>query len=224
MRLIKSYLFFFILPAFMLACSPKQKMASTLELQSAFLNLKQRYPIIATSSSNHYLSLVSKRLGDSLPKDNKRLAPEIIIVRTKTPLAVAGPTGEILLSTKFLKTLGTESELMFVLSHELAHSALKHARQSTRTSAAEEQEFRHQAELEADAYAVSVMVVAGYDPRHATKALAFVYRLQGIEPDIETHPEFAERVYAIESAITETGWIPPGIATSRSFKKFQKSI
>jgi predicted Zn-dependent protease len=222
MNTLKSFLSLILLLAS--GCASTATSNRTLELQSAFLSLKKKHPVAVSSTRNDYLATVAHRLSDSLPEDARKLVPEIIIVKTKEPLAVAGPTGEILLSTRFLNTIQTESELLFVLSHELAHSALNHAQEAAYLSPEAELEFRHKAELEADAYAVSVMVVAGYDPRHATNALAFVYRLQGIEPDVNTHPEFAERVYAIQSAITDSGWIPPGIATSRSFKIFKQQL
>lgn len=197
---------------------------SDLALQSAFLSLKRQHQILVSSHSNQYLSLIAERLSDSLPTRTKRLTPEIYIVYSHDPIAVAGPAGGILLSTRFLQTIDTEAQLIFVLSHELAHSVLEHSKQPMPVTVEKQAGFRHQAELEADAFAVAVMVVAGYDPRHATQALAFVYRLQGIEPDISTHPDFADRVYAIHSAITESNWLPPGIESSRSFNEFKNEL
>lgn len=216
----------YILILFFLNCAgcTQSTTTSDLALQSAFLNLKQQHQVLASSHSSHYLSQIAERLSDAVPARTKRLLPEVYIVRSQEPIAVAGPDGEILLSTRFLNSIDTEAQLIFVLSHELAHSVLEHSKQPVADTVARQARFRHQAELEADSFAVSVMVVAGYDPRHATQALAFVYRLQGIEPDINTHPDFADRVYAIHSAITESNWLPPGIESSRSFNEFKNDF
>lgn len=206
-------------------CSTGSQKASTLAAQSAFLQLKQQYPVAADSNSDQYLAQVSNRLENALPRSASHLTPTIFLVRAGKPLAVAGPSGEILISTGFLTAIDSEAQLIFVLAHELAHSVLKHSnRAGDVASPVAAARFRQEAELEADAEAIRIMITAGYDPGQATRALAFVYMLQGVEGDLQTHPEFRERVFAIQSAITESSWIPSGIETSRSFNQFRQRI
>lgn len=204
-----------------LSCSPQQHGEGTLQARAQFQALKNELRLVTSSENSVFLKNASTTLQRTLPVSYKHIHPSILIVASGQGIAVTSPDAEILLSTTFLSAISTEAEFLFVVAHELAHTLLKHTARAQDQNQAELSAFQQQAELEADRFAVQLLIRAGYDPREASRALALAYRLRGVTPDTSSHPEFAERVFAIESVIVHSQWQPPGIRNSRRFSKFK---
>lgn len=106
------------------------------------------------------------------------------------------------------------SQRFFILAHELGHVRLQHHAATSRfvtnavKGARDERTARarvysglaaisHQAELDADAYAVKLMREAGIDADHAAQ----LFESLGEGKDTKTHPSAGRRARAIRSAL-----------------------
>lgn len=106
------------------------------------------------------------------------------------------------------------SQRFFILAHELGHVQLQHHAATSRfvtdavKGARDERTARarvysglaaisHQAELDADAYAVKLMREAGIDADHAAQ----LFEGLGEGKDTKTHPSAGRRARAIRSAL-----------------------
>lgn len=133
---------------------------------------------------------------------------EIMIDEEARPQAFARPaekptlSGRIVLSTGLLAMLENESELAFVVAHELAH--LEHDHFSPQLPVAmltsrqlAQIALTHQRwELQADADAVALLRTAGFDPKAAVSLLG---RLEQAEANssqsfVRHHPAMHERI------------------------------
>jgi predicted Zn-dependent protease len=128
------------------------------------------------------------------------------------------PGGSIFLARTLLSA--DDSRTAAILAHAMGHVAQRHytrqltlldllkttvpAEQSAETDPpelAEVQKLSRRLELEADAYAVKLLIAAGYDPHALTvwvQSLPSIEEMQGLGPSF---PPAAERVAAIEKEI-----------------------
>lgn len=113
--------------------------------------------------------------------------------------------GQIIVTTGLLDFTRTDSELAYVLGHELAHGIKNHMRKAVRSGGLlglANKEMRA-LEIEADKTGVVIMARAGYDIRDAD---IFWQRMisENLQNNLagKAHPARKERLFHINSAIT----------------------
>ncbi len=132
-----------------------------------------------------YLGQIIKRLREGA----SGAAPEIKVYLTRygSPNAFCLADGSVFVNIGLFNVLDTESELAFILAHELAHYDLQHnvrdfvklnaiQKFETKSAGSLYDKFRQlrlsrESEQEADSYALSMMNAGGFDPDAATGAL-----------------------------------------------------
>lgn len=134
------------------------------------------------------------------------------VVKSDAINAFAMPGGYVLLARGLLKSLDSEDELAFVVSHEIAHVARRHYYQVIQRQRLAEQAAKglqavsqdvdtarlaqtsgqiyargldKGAEFEADRLGVEIMTRAGYDPAAALNVLEKLQRFKGDDPRAE---------------------------------------
>jgi len=91
-----------------------------------------------------------------------------------------------------------DSELAFVLAHELAHNVVADARRADRASA------QRDAELAADRAAISMIARAGYDVGAVVPLMERLRRKNRLSWLDGSHPGWAARITAARAAVAET--------------------
>ncbi len=101
--------------------------------------------------------------------------PPLSFLATREPLAFLTSAGQVVLSRGLLERLPSESQIAFVVAHELGHRALRHPRSGHEDPATE---------AAADTWAWHLLHKSGYDPYEGCFALAElsvdVARLRGL--------------------------------------------
>ena len=195
------------------AASPEKSAITTNRFLKKYGEIRSPFEVI-------YLGYILRRLVDGASAFS--VMPNNISVRlldTLEPLAYAGSNGQILVSKGLVLKLYSESELAFVLSHELAHLKRGHSTSKLDSLSSEE---RAQLELEADNLGVGILASAGYDPRDAVSALQHSYYAEAFT--IQSYPELRKRLRAIQGSIADSGWKPPGTRNRRDFVKFKQQL
>lgn len=149
--------------------------------------------------------------------------------------AVSLPGGPVYVTKRLMDLCVTDEELAYVVGHEVAHIAMKHARkqisQKLALSAAagllapdsevvrigiavalmlHERGYSRSQEREADMYGVLYMMQAGYNPIGAIKVLNMFLKMDGSKDDsltrlLKTHPHPKERLQRVRSVISQYG-------------------
>lgn len=174
-----------------------------------------------------YLLYLQSRLAATISKHRKDAPPvRFIMIGCDEPMAYAPGGGIVLFSKGLVRALGTESELAFVLAHELAHDHLGHlAKMNDPDSMGEDRPALERAlELDADRYATGIVALSGYDPRSAFIAIQRLYGAGFYEIGSVTHPSKQERSEIIRSRILEAQWSPPGTIDRREFQRFRREL
>lgn len=185
---------------------------------SAFANLsalRSRYPLVERATTQSYLDSLTSELS-TRTKATTRYRLELY--ETSRPFAVSPATDVIALSTGLVLRCQSESELAFILAHELAHHELKHVvqMQTDIVDNARSKEF----ELEADRYAVRAMLRAGINPLGSRDALIRFHPLLALEDS--RYPSLEERRENIEKALSLLPMI--GAIDSRRFRSVQDEL
>lgn len=167
-----------------------------------------------------YLQSLEARLGNAINSKSNIFenTPRIIVLKSSEKFAYSPGGGFVLLSEGLINRLNVEAELAFVVAHELAHQELGHT--GVDHDFIKEPKLKD-LELKADRRGVGIIALSGFDPRAAITALLSSYGRNGDLPFSETHPSLSERVLAIEEAIKESKWTPPGTIDSREHRKFK---
>jgi len=195
-------------------------------------------------------------LGQTIAIQTARseLTFHIGILDTDEVNAFACPGGYIMLTKGVLKQMQNESELAFVLAHEISHVALQHSgrfqqtsgivsfissflgggtvvsvavRRSTGELEAQLLEKGRQKEFEFDADKAGVVLAAnlGYDPSSSINYLKRVSEASGNQILIRTHPSFAERIVSINQFILAQGYSPTVVTLNQQrFEKYRNLI
>lgn len=124
-----------------------------------------------------YLQSVISRLAPPIVAGGPKLA--IHVSQSVEDNAGALPDGTIVIALPLLVGFRNESQLAFVLAHEIVHVMNRHAVISTRydaltSSHVERMRLSRRLEADADGGAIRLMAAAGYDPREAAAALTHV--------------------------------------------------
>ncbi|MFA4029811.1 MAG: hypothetical protein GDYSWBUE_001105 [Candidatus Fervidibacterota bacterium] len=149
--------------------------------------------------------------------------------------AVSLPGGFVYVTKRLMDLCSTDEELAYVVGHEVAHIAMKHARKqiSERLAlgvaasvfvpdseivrmgvsvalALHERGYSRSHEREADKYGVIYMMQAGYNPIGALKVLNMFLRMEGSRDSaitrlLRTHPHPRERLQYVRRVISQHG-------------------
>ena len=104
------------------APSGKPKPARIDEAERAYLT--RFYVFVDSPAIDAYLREVATRLLDARGKDDR--VPDLLLYSSDEFMASTDAGGNLLVSTRALRELESEDELAALLSHELAHLALRH--------------------------------------------------------------------------------------------------
>ena len=187
-------------------------------LSSAFANvsaLRGRYPLIQRPTIQKYLDTL---ILDLSTRRKSAGAYEIQLFDSSRPFALSPAPGIIALSTGLILRCHTESELAFIIAHELAHHELKHVlqTQSESISAERSQQF----ELDADRFAVRAMLRAGINPLGSRDALSRFHQLLALED--ARYPSMEERRQNIDATLALLPMI--GTLDSRRFRELKDEL
>lgn len=142
--------------------------------------------LMAGDSISDYLNKVADKLITTRP--SLKGTYRIFVYKTTTPNAFTFADGTILVTTGLMARLSSESELAFILAHELTHYIKKHSEQSFKRAdklgkdfdlaqAGRSNSFKilmdysQENEMEADAMGLELMTNAGYHCHSSIPAL-----------------------------------------------------
>jgi len=210
----------------------------------------QAYSQIGKRYEDEELQRYVNLVGRTVAANGSR--PELIcafaVLNNPTPNAFAGPGGYIFITTGSLKAMKDEAELAGVLSHEVAHVALKHMLQTYRraslvgalqqtaaafdANAAQYKELVDAAtqtlfdkgldkgfEFEADKVGTEIAALSGYD---AKGLLVFLKKLETMTDAkggwFKTHPPLSERISKINVQLAGELSGEKGVVQSERFQ------
>ena len=210
------------------ACSPSLKQpgqqSSEAILRASFF--VEKYGQIIGNKQKEYIENLKARIQNPLHRIGKAGANfQVILLNSKQPMAFSTGGHIILISKGLVKVLNSEAQLAFVLAHEMSHVLLGHEKDTPENTSKERDYHTSELELEADAFAVVILISAGYDPREAVNALTRSY--QAMDQRFAEHsgyPDLDARRSIIIEKIKETNWRPPGTVDRRDFQDFRKSL
>ncbi len=157
-----------------------------------------------------------------------------VLADTSTVNAFALPGGPVFITTALLSQLKTQDQVAGVLSHEITHVLARHSAQQIAKSdltnglvnavgvasgTADAQQtaamigqiislkYGRNDELQADAFGVCLMRVAGYDPQGMVEVMQILQSLESgnRQPEFfSTHPDPENRIRKIQDAIADT--------------------
>jgi hypothetical protein len=190
------------------------------ELQA---RLASEWEFVGAEPTQRYLETVLREVAERIP--DSPVGGRVLLVPEGAVHSLALPSGTVILSVGALAAIEDGAELAFVLGHELAHVAAGDAAatlvriglQELMSEAEEDREraWSHaaidlirlghgdRAEHEADATALSAMVLLGYDPAAAARYLERL-RVRTERGEVEVaddalaHPPAADRSRRIE--------------------------
>lgn len=152
----------------------------------------------------------------------------IEIAKDKHAFAKSFPGSIVLVSTSLLQSCSSESELAFVIAHELGHIVLGHHTLAVKGISLEELRER---ELAADYFAANAIIRAGYS---LNGAFSSIQRLTDIWDFYGTHsdgyPSSSERLVLLQNqmmnqACLSTGsCLMGGIGNTRDYVKFRMRL
>lgn len=149
--------------------------------------------------------------------------------------AVSLPGGFVYVTKRLMDMCSTDEELAYVVGHEVAHIAMKHARKQISQRIAlgaaasilvpdsevvragvavaltlHERGYSRSHEREADKYGVIYMMQAGYNPVGALKVLSMFLKMESSRDStitrlLRTHPHPKERLQYVRSVISQYG-------------------
>ena len=191
------------------------------QANSQIAYFSQEYGLLEGGGCQPYLEGLIQRLRRNAPRASSLGDPRVILVRTDRPIAFALGANSIALSQGFIRRIGSEAELAFVVAHELAHEIKGHT--TLRREADDQWSRSLDEELTADRYAIGMIILAGYDPRLATRVLAQALTAPW-GADFRLEGESSTRINAIEEEIRRYQWRPPGTVTRADFRAFRKAV
>lgn len=203
------------------SCSSADKSMQLLSGQSQAVEIKQQLGVLIDSDQSGYLRGLVSKLVSGNSKFNGRPI-RVSILNSANPLALSSPSGEILLSAGLVKNFSSESQLAFILAHEIAH--VEHGHTVASADPAEAFSISQELELEADRLGLEIIMQRGYDPRQAILALAQIYRLSGVNVDAHSHPDFSKRAFQLQNIMlrSETNYFSN--SAEREFNRFLQSL
>ena len=188
--------------------------------------LSDRCGEISSETSTRVLAFMSSRLVSA----SNRVRPLRYPIRLKfvacsEPLAFSLGTGSIIFSQGLVQKLTLESQLAFVIAHELGHEALGHLEQLSHNSSSETPTATsRRLEQEADQFALKVMIVAGYDPHSAISAIEALMHNKNTDMAYGGYPSLRSRQETLQHFLEASQWQGPGIINRRDYSKLRSEL
>lgn len=179
-----------------LVCKPERKL------------LAQEGPAARERLRKHVKEILHDLAGDDLSA-YFGATPAVLVIPERSPNAFVTAVDEIVLSTGLLSAVGSTDELAFVLAHEMGHVALHHSRPNYKAQLA----FTGQRnsvhalishEVEADRFAVRLLMQSGYEPRAGLELLTRLQRVfarQGSSA-LRSYPSLDTRIAALDIGLS----------------------
>ncbi|MCE9596558.1 MAG: M48 family metalloprotease [Spirochaetia bacterium] len=216
--------------------SSQEKEAIQNELQvgrSLAARLAKKYGTVRDENLTKYLLFVSRSIATRSSRNELNL--QVGVLATDEVNAFACPGGYIMVTRGLLLELQDESELAFVLAHEISHVAYQHSgqfqsgtgfvsfvsalfagggsvvnsavRQSTGELEAQLLEKGRQRNFELDADRAGMVLISGlgYNPLSGTAYLRRLASMTGNQTFIKTHPPISDRITTMELFAVEQG-------------------
>jgi len=221
--LIKLPLFHFSVCLALTACGSSSPTSVSLQSSHHYASgvqtiesFDQRYGLINSTVVDKYFGELLVRLDPV----NKGGGYKVKIVRTEQPIAWSPGGGFICLSTGLIKNLQSESEIAFVLAHEVAHYELNHLGKKNEASV-------DSFERDADALGLKKISAAGYTPASALSSILRMHTLDTaavkLATNVHHYPSIQERLRSLSVLIKQ---IPSqlGIQDRREFQKMRQMM
>ncbi len=214
--------------------APTEAAADEQELHALSLAAAEELRAAGLVLTDPFIDEYNSRVLGSLVPDNlsRELPLAVHVLRTSDTNAFALPHGEIFLTVGILFELDTEAKLATVLAHELGHVVARHGlaarRSAERSGVAAEvaglltlgtfggltympaalglAAYSRDQEEEADRYALTRLLAAGYDGSEAAatmEVLAATEAGKGGDSWLASHPESAQRAEALRRMLAE---------------------
>lgn len=200
-----------------------QDLPATSNYRQGVLHSKQlvaQYGQLENPFVRDYFGYLTGRLLDALRRHKPQADGfQVVLLATDQPMGFSAGGGFILVSRGLLLSLSSEAELAFIVGHEVAHQQLGHLDDLSSVD-----ELGPGAELAADRFAVSLMALAGYDPRLALQALRNAYGVKSSWGHFGRYPQLDDRLVAIRSQLSKSDWQPPGTVNRRDFVMLQRLL
>lgn len=183
-------------------------------------DLVNRYGELHAPQCNEQFKQVMERLGYS-----NQSGYTIRILSTNQPAAFSPGAKVILLSRGLIRLLNSESQVAFVIAHELSHYHLGHVEEAAEIGSEQSSTWRKDLEIAADQKALFLLAQGGYETTEAVAALQTVYRnIQGSN-ERAMYPSLVERITAISQQIASARRaIGPGTINRRDFIRCRQSL
>lgn len=196
-----------------------ERLVSLLSYERVLESLQRICPPFVDSPWEEFLHQMKLRLTSADSRTLSLKESEILLLKCRKAISFAAPPDVIIISTEMLSTLPSESELAFLIAHELAHIALEHI--SVGDSA--RLEFQRAQEREADIFAVELLIAAHYNPWTAIEIFSNKRLFSQVEWHLSfTHPDLEERRKLLEDVIRASDSLPPSTTSSREFLRLKK--
>jgi predicted Zn-dependent protease len=182
--------------------------------------LVSRYGELHAPQCNEQFKQIMERLGYS-----DQSGYTIRILSTNQPAAFSPGAKVILLSRGLVRLLNSESQVAFVIAHELSHYHLGHVEEASHIGSEQSSEWRKDLEIAADQKALTLLVRGGYETTEAVAALQTVYKHVQGSNEKAIYPSLVERITAISQQIASArSAIGPGTINRRDFTRCRQSL
>jgi Zn-dependent protease with chaperone function len=167
----------------------KGEIDKSLLYKTAELDIKEhikRGEILSNDTLSRYLNSIADRLASA--RSSLKNSYHVYLYKNAIPNAYTYPDGTILVTTGLISRMTSESQMAFVLGHELGHFIKKHNDQAFEKEAILKKDFKlaspgsentlevlmhysREFEMEADALGIELMNAAGFDVKESLKAI-----------------------------------------------------
>lgn len=171
--------------------------------------------------NNEVAQYVEKVAGNILAvlPDNKDNI-EVYLAKSSIVNAYCIPDGSLYINIGLVSAMENESQLAFILAHEIAHYIKEHAIHDMKrlaevaekekavgtknSNAFRQLQFSRESEFDADGYAVQLVLQSGYDGKEASKALE---KLRALPFDSDTGLTVFDTYFNTEYCSYDTAWV-----------------
>ncbi|MBI3815195.1 MAG: M48 family metalloprotease [Nitrospinae bacterium] len=152
---------------------------------------------IKIHDTGEYLNI--KSIGSRIAEASK-IDVRVIITKEGKADACVYPDGTIVLTEGLINLAANDSEIAFVIAHEVGHITMGHYRQEIVYSMLDDLSFPERAkeEVEADLHGAVFMQMAGYDPASAVSLL-----IKMLETRSDASAYFSERIDTLNHFISQ---------------------
>lgn len=202
--------------------------------------LEQQYGIVENRPASAFLSRITNRLADGAratmlhtsqkiadPFQGADVSWQVFILNVEEPNAFSVGAGTIFVTRGLILSLSSESALASVISHEMAHQILGHAKEALNEEPASLNSpifvFSLDYEMAADSFGLEILRAARYNTANALDALSTAYRpMNSMEANDEKNilTLRAANIYQQTTKIAQT----PSTDSIREYNKIKQIL